>query len=106
MPYTRSDAIAKTTRIATLTSATCRRRAGLSSDATGTTKTRRLDDARRTVVYEEFFVYVRVFALSWSHLFSVHSYRLPRAPIGRHRAASFLDVRLVLVPEMRECGQH
>src|SRR5262249_5665361 len=37
---------------------------------------------------------------------SVCSYGLPRAPVGRQRAAPFGDVRLVLVPEMLQRRQH
>src|SRR5262245_7509688 len=40
------------------------------------------------------------------HRHSVRSYWLSRAPVGRQRAPSFPDVRLVLVPEMRQRSQH
>ena len=37
---------------------------------------------------------------------AVRAHRLPRAPVGRQRAAPFPDVRLVLVPEMLQRRQH
>src|SRR5262245_41067798 len=37
---------------------------------------------------------------------SVRADGLTRAPVGRQRATSFLDVRLVLVPEMLQGGHH
>src|SRR5688572_24505701 len=43
----------------------------------------------------------RVFVVA----FSVGSHRVLRAPVGRERATSFSDMRLVLVPEMLQRRQ-
>src|SRR5262249_3841173 len=37
---------------------------------------------------------------------SVRADRMPRAPVGRQRAAALADMRLVLVPEMLDRRQH
>src|SRR5262252_9628367 len=65
------------------------------------TKPRRHEETRSLVLYKPHFVAVRVYVSSWAHV-SVRSHRLRRAPGRRHGAATFPDVRFVLVPEVLE----
>src|SRR5262249_34431986 len=59
-------------------------------------------------LYKTFFVRAscfRVFVVP-APAPSVRSHGLARAPLGGQRAASFLDMRLVLMPEMLQRRQH